>query len=136
MKDSLFIKRKLIKSPWFAGQFTIWVHIWILSFIIALLLTYTSLQPDVITQFSYLINGIALFFGGFSAGKISGKKGWYYGGLQGIIYSLILLMISFLGFDQPISTSSILLILFAFITSAFGGIIGVNIKKTQVRRPE
>lgn len=133
MKDSLFNKQKLIKSPWFAGQLMIWAQIWILSFTIALLLTYTSLQPDAITQISYLLNGIALFFGGFSAGKISGKKGWYYGGLQGVIYSLILLMISFLGFDKPISTSSILLILFAFVTSAFGGIIGVNIKKTQAK---
>ena len=72
----------------------------------------------------------ALLTGGFTAGKIAGRKGWYYGGLQGILYTLFLLCFSFLALDQMIQLNPFLLAIFAFGLSSIGGIFGEHTIKS------
>ncbi|SFJ41020.1 TIGR04086 family membrane protein [Thermoflavimicrobium dichotomicum] len=130
MKGSVYSKLKYkLSSPWIAGQLAIWFMVFLLSLISALLVTYSSLKTSSLTQMAYAMNGIALFAGGYTAGKKAGRKGWYFGGLQGCIYSLLLILIAFLGFDISVQSHAILFIGTAFLISAVGGILGVNLKK-------
>lgn len=118
-----------LKSPWIAGQSTIWLLIFIGSFLIACLLRFTSLDAGVLPMMAYSINALAIFLGGLISGKSAGKKGWYYGGFQGIIYTLSLLLIGFLAFDQMIQVNPFLFLICAFGLGALGGIWGEKIKK-------
>ncbi len=96
------------------------------SLITALLLAFTSLREGTLPYFTYTINVISLLVGGFITGRRCGGKGWYYGGLTGAAYFLLVLLVGFLGFDAPMQFSSLFYLLGAFIVAAAGGVIGVN----------
>lgn len=55
-------------------------------------------------------------------------KGWYYGGMTGLIYGLIILAARFLAFDLPLNVVSLYLLAGMFLIAALGGIIGVNMQ--------
>jgi putative membrane protein (TIGR04086 family) len=92
----------------------------------ALLLSYTNVRESSLPYFTYAINVIGLLLGGFVTGRRCGNKGWYYGGLTGLSYFLLVLLIGFLGFDVPMQLMTLLYLLGAFFISAVGGIFGVN----------
>lgn len=114
------------RNPWFAGQLLIWIIVVMLSFIVALLLRYTSMGSTTLPAITFFINAVGLLCGGYMAGKRAGQRGWFFGGMQGIIYTLILGLISFLAFDLQMQTSILLFMLSAFGLGALGGIFGVN----------
>nr|WP_217365237.1 MULTISPECIES: TIGR04086 family membrane protein [Brevibacillus] len=91
-----------------------------------LLLSFTSMREGSLPYFTYIINAVALLVGGFVTGKRCGGKGWYYGGLTGFSYFLLILLIGFLGFDAPMQWGTFLFLLGAFGVAALGGILGVN----------
>jgi len=130
MKEAWFDSaKKGWRSPWMIGQLFIWGIIFIGSFIAAVFLRYSSLESADIPFISYILNGLALFAGGFVTGKKSGKKGWYYGGVQGIIYAFILLLIGFLAFDSLTTVHPFMFSACSVGISSIGGIIGVNNSK-------
>lgn len=114
------------QNPWFSGQMLIWTLILILSFGLALLLRYTSLESSTVPAITYFINAVALISGGYISGKRAGERGWYFGGMQGVIYSLLLALLSFLAFDLQMNTNLFLFLISAFGMGALGGIFGVN----------
>lgn len=127
MKEMLLDSaRRGWKSPLLLGQLYIWSLVLLGSFLIALLIRYTSLEMDALPIIAYLINALALLIGGFASGRRSQQRGWYYGGLQGIIYALLVMLIGFLAFDSAMVINPILFALSSFGISAIGGIIGVN----------
>jgi len=99
------------------------------SLITALLLSFTSLSDSKLSIISFAVTGLSLLIGGFIAGKRAGLKGWYYGGLTGLIFGVIISMINFLAFDLGFNLRSLILILLTFLFGAFGGVLGVNSKK-------
>lgn len=114
------------QNPWLAGQLLIWLIVIILSFGVALILRYTSMETSTLPTLTFFINAIALLSGGYIAGKKAGNKGWYFGGMQGVIYSILLALISFLAFDLEMRASLWVFLVCAFGISALGGIFGVN----------
>jgi putative membrane protein (TIGR04086 family) len=96
------------------------------ALITALLLSFTNLRESSLPYFTYGINIASLLLGGFVTGRRCGGKGWYYGGLTGLAYFLLVLLIGFLGFDAPLKLMTLLYLLGAFLFSAIGGILGVN----------
>ncbi|SEN35371.1 TIGR04086 family membrane protein [Lihuaxuella thermophila] len=117
------------RSPWVAGQISIWGVVLVCSFITALMMKFTSLGSSQLPAISYAINALALLLGGFISGRKAGQRGWYYGGLQGLIYAVILVLISFLAYDSPMMINPLVFVICAFFASALGGIFGVNTKK-------
>jgi putative membrane protein (TIGR04086 family) len=117
------------RSPWLAGQIILWAFILGLSLITALFLRFSSLETSSLPSITFCINAISLLSAGFIAGKRSGKKGWYYGGAQGIIYTLLIWLIAFLAFDTIMKVDPLVFGIFAFGTGALGGIFGVNTAK-------
>jgi len=92
----------------------------------AFLLSFTDIRESSLPYFTYAINVIGLLLGGFVAGRRCGNKGWYYGGMTGLCYFLLVLLIGFLGFDVPMQLVTLLYLLGAFVIGAVGGIFGVN----------
>ncbi len=102
--------------------------VFVLTLLFALILYFTSLSDSTLPIISYIVTAVALLFGGYQAGKKAESKGWYYGGLVGIIYGIVLAMISYLGFAIAMNLKQLSLVVLAFLFGAFGGMIGVNTK--------
>lgn len=102
-----------------------------LSLCTAVLFRFSSIETSSLPTVTFSINGVALLAGGFISGHLKGAKGWYYGGIQGIVYLFTLLIINFLAFDSSIHISPLIFGAFAFGISALGGVIGVNLKANR-----
>lgn len=96
------------------------------SLLTAMLLSFTNMRESALPYFTYIINIVSLLLGGFITGRRCGGKGWYYGGLTGLSYFLLVLLIGFLGFDMPMKLVTLLYLAAAFFLSAIGGVFGVN----------
>lgn len=97
--------------------------------IYSFLLYFTSLSDSHLSRLTYIITAISLSSGGFVSGKRAGQKGWYYGGITGIIYGLILAIIAFLAFDAGFNLNGLALITLTFLFGSLGGMFGVNTSK-------
>lgn len=127
MKQSVFQSAKSgLNSPWIIGQCWIWGIILLGSFLLALLFNFTTFSSNQMPMFAYGLNICAILAGGFFTAKKSGKKGWYYGGLQGIIYTALIMLIGFLAFDARLNIHPLLFVTSAFGIGAVGGMMGVH----------
>lgn len=98
--------------------------------VFAMLLTYTSLSENTITPVVLAIVGLSILLGSYLSTKKINKKGILNGAMVGVIYMLILYIISSVIFmDFSINASSIIMIICGIIAGITGGIIGVNTNK-------
>lgn len=122
-------QRLRISSPVLSGL--LYAFIWMALGAVALsaLLLLGGIRENNLSAYTYIIHGFALFVGGFTAGRRSVRRGWYAGGLIGILYCLIVLLVSFLAYDSGLSFTVFVFFVAAFGVSAIGGIFGVNTRK-------
>lgn len=101
----------------------------ILLLIFATLLTYTGIQENTIKPVIIIISGISVLMGSsISTLKIK-KNGMLNGGLVGLIYSLIIyLLSSTAGAGFELNFYSIIMIIICSVLGIIGGIIGINLK--------
>jgi len=120
---------KKSSHPAFTGL--IYASIITIGFVLiySFLLYFTSLSDSHLSRLAYIVTAISLSIGGFVSGKSAGHKGWYYGGLTGITYGLILAIIAFLAFDARFNLNGLALIVLTFLFGSLGGIFGVNTLK-------
>ncbi len=118
-----------LSSPLLSGLIYSFIVMGITTLATSLLLTLTSQDEQVLSIYAFIIHALSLCVGGWMAGKRSGEKGWYYGGICGTIYGIIVVLVGFLGFDQSIDLQSLFLLLGSFVISAIGGMVGVNTSK-------
>lgn len=98
--------------------------------VFAMLLTYTSLSENTITPIVLAIVGLSILLGSYLSTKKINKKGILNGAMVGVIYMLILYIISSVIFmDFSINASSIIMIICGIIAGIIGGIVGVNTNK-------
>lgn len=95
----------------------------------SLIYKFTGVKESTMTTAVYIIHSLSLFIGGIVTGARAGRKGWYFGGWMGGIYSLIIVTIGFLSYDAAITTYTLILLLLSFASGALGGIIGVNLRR-------
>lgn len=99
----------------------------LLIFILSILISQTSISEKIIIPTTLGIVTFSLLIGGFRISKIKKEKGIIYGGILGMIYMIIIYLISsFANFDFSLNITSILMILLGIIGGAIGGILGVN----------
>lgn len=122
-------KLNQLNNPVVAGTIYTLIIVLVGALITSLILSFTSVKETALPTFIYLINVLALFIGGFVSGKKEGRKGWYYGGLVGLAYYLIVLLLLFLGFNNDLSLKHLYSLFGSFLISAFGGIVGVNVSQ-------
>jgi putative membrane protein (TIGR04086 family) len=113
-------------SPLFSGMVYAFITMAISSLIYSFVLTFTNQSEDSLTFFAYLIHALAIFIGSYACGKRINNKGWYHGGILGLVYAVIIILIGFLSMNNGISFQSILALAVAYLVGALGGILGVN----------
>jgi putative membrane protein (TIGR04086 family) len=121
--------RKLMTLPMLAGITYSLIWLAVGALLLSLLLHFTSFKESNLEMMAFVVHSFAAFVGGFSAGKRAHSKGWYYGGSLGILYGLLIIIVSFLATDVSISLHSVILLLTVLGAGAFGGMIGVNLRK-------
>lgn len=115
-----------VNSPVLSG--IIWSVIWLGAgaLILSLLVAGNSVREDELLPWAFGVHGAASLAGGFTAARRSGKKGWYYGALNGLLYTAAVLVTSFLAADMEWSLRIGALLGLNGLTGAFGGMLGVN----------
>ncbi|MFD2612599.1 TIGR04086 family membrane protein [Paenibacillus gansuensis] len=118
-----------ITSPLLSGFVTGLLWLTAGTVLLSLVLTYTGMKEESLPSYIYTLHGIAILFGGLSAGRKSRQKGWYYGGLTGLMYGLFIFIVGFLGFDAGVTLSTLVSTAASFAAGAVGGMLGVNLRK-------
>jgi putative membrane protein (TIGR04086 family) len=95
----------------------------------SLLLAFTGFQEESLDRWMYILHALSALFGGFSASRRSGSKGWYFGGLTGILYAFIVLLTGFLALDASFGSHTAIVAAVAAGSGAAGGVVGVNFSK-------
>jgi putative membrane protein (TIGR04086 family) len=114
-------------SPLFTGMIYSFFSMGIAALILSLLLSFTKQNEDSLPFITYLVHAASVFIGSYVCGKRTGNKGWYHGGLLGLLYGIIILTVGFLAWDHGFfAVHSLVWIVSAFLIGALGGIIGVN----------
>nr|WP_255807403.1 TIGR04086 family membrane protein [Cohnella mopanensis] len=113
-------------SPVASGLY--WSGIWLAvgAIVLSLFLMGSSLSESNMLPWVFGVHGCASLAGGFVSAKRSGRRGWYFGMANGLLYTLLLLMISFLATDANWTTAVPILLLVTCLAGAFGGMLGVN----------
>lgn len=121
--------KKVLSIPLVAGLTYALIWLAIGALILSLLLQFTDLRESALAIVSYIIHGFATLVGGLTAGKRTEAKGWYQGSTLGALYSIIVMLISFLASDISPSLNSFMQLSIMVGSGALGGIVGVNLKK-------
>ena len=100
----------------------------LLLFIFSIILTYTNIQETAINPIIIIITCISIFVGSsISSFKIK-KNGFINGSLVGIIYILLIYIISsIVGTGFSFNMNTIIMIISSIFAGTIGGIIGVNL---------
>ena len=120
--NNVFIK--ILKGVGISFAFTL-----ISLTIFSALLTYTNLSESLIQPVVISVTGISILAGSFFATRKVGKNGIIKGIGVGLIYILLIYLISSIvnGGNFALTMGSIIMILIGILCGAIGGIIGVNI---------
>ena len=122
MSDKLFVN--LIKGILISFAITI-----ILFYILGIILSTTSIPEKIITPAIIIITGVSILIGSSITMIKTNEKGLIKGGLIGVIYFLLIyLLSSFLLKNFEVNIYSCIMFAATFICGAIGGVVGVNIK--------
>lgn len=125
INDNEFVKNinRIVK-----GSITAILLTLLLLLIFAMLLTYTSLQENIIKPVIIVISGISILLGSsISTLKIK-KNGILNGSLVGLVYIVTIYLISSAtGIGFALNLYSIIMIIISILAGMIGGIIGVNL---------
>lgn len=113
-------------SPLLSGLF--WSCLWLAAgvLLLSLLLAFSSVSENNMGTWVLGIHALAALAGGFVAARRSGRKGWYFGFSSGMLYTALILLISFLATDAKWTWEVLLVWLAAVLAGSIGGMIGVS----------
>lgn len=118
-----------VGAPMLAGLLYAIMWLAIGSIALSLLLHFSAMKETSLSSYTLLVHGFAAWCGGFVAAKRSGRKGWYFGAIIGLIYGLIVLVAGFLALDNALSLKALILFAITILAGAIGGMLGVNAKR-------
>lgn len=96
---------------------------------LSLVLKWSSLEEQDLTAWTYAVHAFSLLAGAFVSGKRSERKGWHQGAITGILYVILIFIISFLALNSSLKGGDLLYFIPAFLIGAAGGIFGKNARK-------
>ncbi|MBM7644696.1 putative membrane protein (TIGR04086 family) [Scopulibacillus daqui] len=109
------------------GIVTALLVILVVTCVLATLLRFTSITESSIGLLPIIASFAALFIAGIIAGAKMKEKGLFIGGTTGVLYSLLILLIQFLGYNSGVSHEEYLIYGGNIFTAALGGVVGVNL---------
>lgn len=95
--------------------------------VLGLVMYRTMLPEAILPNIMGAVNLVALVVGGYFAGRRAGAMGWLNGGLAGLIYTALLVVLGLFFFPGP--TTALVVVrraLVGFVLAALGGTVGVN----------
>ncbi len=95
---------------------------------ISILTTYTDIKENIISIIIIILPAVASLMCGYDYSKITKEKGLICGGLAGLMYAVIYIIISLIFSAQLFSKNNIIMIISAILGGAIGGVLGVNKK--------
>ncbi len=115
----------LTKGTVFSYLLTVIVFI-----VYGILLAYTEVTEKNIQMVVMITTVVSVLIGGFIASKGVNSKGLLFGMLVGLVYALIMIMISFCVLPvMKITSKMIMIIILSISAGGIGGIIGINTRK-------
>lgn len=100
----------------------------VLIIIFSLLITYTSISENKAILLNTIVMITSITFGSVYVAYKVKERGWINGGLVGIIYYLILIILNLLLLEPIVfDMFSVSKLIIATITGIIGGIIGINV---------
>lgn len=101
----------------------------LLFLIVAILITYTSVSEGIIPMITSIIMVVGIAFSAIYCSAHIKTKGWIHGGIIGIVFVLILIILSkvFIS-DYSLDRIALYKIGLGMVGGIIGGILGVNIK--------
>ncbi|GMA59838.1 TIGR04086 family membrane protein [Alicyclobacillus fastidiosus] len=94
--------------------------------LVFLLAQFGNLQARGITAAAYIIHCIAVFFGSLAASRAARSRGWFYGGLTGLLYALLMVAIGLFVYNTfTVDPSGLFRVFLMAVIGAFGGMIGM-----------
>ena len=104
------------------------------AFILILLTTFvmgwTMIPEANLGKITYVMNMIAALVGSMMAARSAGQRGWYYGGLTGLAYAVLVTLLGLLMVRGPLfNLNSLFNTILLGLIGGFGGMIGVNLRK-------
>jgi putative membrane protein (TIGR04086 family) len=116
------------------GLIFILVFAVICSLIFAFILKFTAAREVSLQYVITALSFIGLFGGGFLSGGKRKEKGWLIGGVTGLIYSLVVFLFQYLGYDRLFNAEQVIYHTCYTLIAMMGGILGVNISTNNSRR--
>lgn len=116
------------------GVIAVFILLIVSSLVFSLILKFTSTQESSLGVITTAITFVTLFVGGFIAGAKGKQKGWLIGGLTGILYTLIIFLFQYLGYDSLFTLEQIIYHVCYILTAMMGGILGVNMNTPKTRK--
>ncbi|WP_274650019.1 TIGR04086 family membrane protein [Paenibacillus humicola] len=117
-------------SPMLSGILCAAVWLAIGAAVLSLLLRFGSMDEASLPLYSLIVHGAAALAGGFVSGKRSGQRGWYYGGILGLAYGILILLTGFLAANAGIGVRTLTMLAVAAAAGALGGMFGVNARRS------
>ncbi|GIM47218.1 hypothetical protein DNHGIG_27670 [Collibacillus ludicampi] len=120
------ITPRLGGAPILRGLLTALVFAFICILLTSMIVTWTSMAEARLPTITYIINMLASLIGAFVSARIAGEKGWYYGGITALAYSVIITVIGLLVASVSFTLYNVVQIALMSLIGMFGGMIGVN----------
>ena len=99
--------------------------------IFSALLTFRDIPPVILPVLSGVAIALGGFLGGLFAARKAGKNGLFFGIITGAALFLILLIASLLISTGGLTVMTLIKLAISVLSSAIGGIIGVNLKNRR-----
>ncbi|SDM22180.1 TIGR04086 family membrane protein [Bacillus sp. OK048] len=133
LKEESTIESKSFGTAILYGLIFIFLFAIVSSTIFSLILKFTSVREHSLQYVITAISFIGLFGGGFLSGGKRKQKGWLIGGLTGLIYSFIVMLSQYLGYDRLFDAEQFIYHACYTLIAMMGGILGVNIATNNSR---
>ncbi|WP_096440372.1 TIGR04086 family membrane protein [Alteribacter populi] len=125
-------QRQLFSSALY-GILAILILVLAASFGVSTTLRFSSMDESSVAWFLILFSFIAMFIGGFISGGKAKRKGWLAGAVTAILYTLIIFLVQFLGYNQMFDLQQVMMHAGFTGAAVLGGILGVNLTGGETR---
>ena len=121
------MESRKISSAIVYGTFSIFVMAVIFSLFFSLLLRFTSLTESSLSYIILILSFLSIFIGGIISGGKGKRQGWLLGGGTGLLYTIIILLFQYLGFDSHFTAREWIQSGCYVLVAMMGGVLGVNL---------
>ena len=97
------------------------------SLLLGIAVNFSTLAVDFSLNFLFILSYVAVFLGGIIAAYKVENNGWLNGGLVGLFYMVLIVVVGSLWHTPVVSLSLGGRLLLACLVSGLGGMIGINI---------